>query len=322
MTLVDFAIQAQTHGLLKLPDNLWDLPAEAREQIAASAVESFPRGQHVDFMRTYARLLHEQPEFSPRVESMPGKTFQVPLPPIDKRNLIYHVCPLQANDGWKRNITQLIKRWSVFNGRRVIAINSGDGLDSIDDVHRAFGRLDYDFLAIPNDPTLREVASFARLLEEVESGDDREATFYAHTKGNSTAADMQGAIRWRNSMYRHLLDDNAARPMILLESHAFVGCHKMVWGDGKPPYPSGLNHGDWFLAGTFFWFRHDVVFGDDDRWRNIPNDRYGAEAWPAGIVDSYAAASVYQKFPQTQQYTKFDNPYRQDIYDGEGLDDE
>ena len=241
--------------------------------------------------------------------------------PITKRNLIYHICPLTENDGWLHNLKQLLARWEVFNGRRVIAINTGEGLAPVSEVLEVRSGRDFDFFTVENDRVLREVVSFRRLLEQVCSLNSDEATFYAHTKGNSTAADMRGEIRWRNAMYRHLLDVSFSKSMKLLRDHVFVGCHKMVWGDRKPPYPSGLDHGRWFLAGTFFWFRNDMVFGNP-KWQDIPADRYGAEAWPAGIVDEHAAVSVYQKYPEHQTYTRIDNPYNPSLYDGEGLDDE
>jgi hypothetical protein len=37
------------------------------------------------------------------------------------------------------------------------------------------------------------------------------------------------------------------------------------------------------FCGTFYWFRHDATFGNP-HWTNIPDDRYGAEAWPAGLL--------------------------------------
>lgn len=241
--------------------------------------------------------------------------------PITVRNLIYHVCPLASNDGWRQNVRQLLKRWHVFNGRRIIAINTGDGLHPLPEVLAELQHADFDFFTVPNDPNLREVASFRMLLDRIANTRHDEATFYAHTKGNSTAADMRGAIRWRNAMYRHLLEANFTQSMEHLKTHVFVGCHKMVWGDRKPPYPSGLDHGKWFLAGTFFWFRNDMVFGSP-KWQDIPSDRYGAEAWPAGIVEEHAAITVYQKYPETQTYTRIDNPYNPALYEGEGLDDE
>lgn len=242
-----------------------------------------------------------------------------PYHEIATRNLIYHVCPLSANDGWRHNVRQLLRRWNVFNGRRIIAIAHGEGCEW-GQVHAEFRGEDYEFFYVENDCNLREVASFRELLERVANTNHDEATFYAHTKGNSTMANKIGAVRWRNAMYRHLLEENFQASMEHLKRHVFVGCHKMVWGDRKPPYPSGLNHGNWFLAGTFFWFRNDVVFGNP-RWQNIPRDRYGAEAWPAGIASEHEAASVYQKFDEHQTYTVIKNPYNPALYEGEGLDD-
>jgi hypothetical protein len=65
------------------------------------------------------------------------------------------------------------------------------------------------------------------------------------------------------------------------------------------PYPNRLDHGQWMFAGTFFWFRHDAVFGKPNWWR-IPRDRYGAESWLSGLFDVHEAATVFQPWPASE----------------------
>jgi hypothetical protein len=230
---------------------------------------------------------------------------------IATRNLLYHVCPLAENDVWLANVRQVRRRLDLFNGRRIVAVATGEGMLSPEDVRAAFGDRDIEYLEIPNDRRLREVASFRALLDCVAEVDAKQATFYAHTKGNSTRENRTGAMYWRNAMYHHLLDGWPECIGHLESGMAAVGTHKMIWGTGRrSPYPTKLQHGEWMFAGTFFWFRNDVVFGRE--WQNVPNDRYGAEAWLSGILSPGEARSVFQPWPETKYPTP--SPYKPELY--------
>lgn len=143
-------------------------------------------------------------------------------PEITCANLIYHVCPLQANDIWVKNVHQLRQRLKIFNGRRIVAVAQGTGLKSLSIVARELGVGNIDYFPVKNDPVLREVASFELLLRKIESVNLGEVTFYAHTKGNSTDQDVLGVEFWRNAMYHHLLDGYLAC-WDLLTQHPCVG---------------------------------------------------------------------------------------------------
>jgi hypothetical protein len=234
---------------------------------------------------------------------------------ILRRNLIYHVYPHPANDAtWRANVEQVSRRLSLFNGKRLIAVSTGPDLVPMDAVRSVIGR-DAEYLPIPNDTRLREAASFSTLLNAVYSTNAQEATFYAHTKGSSPGQKPQGEnpvgiMYWRNSMYYHLLDGWHIVSNALRTSPA-VGCFKIDWTnwvrDGLMSvvnyYPSGLCHGTWMFAGSFYWFRHDSAFLRPN-WRSVPDDKYCCEAWPAGVWPTSEAHSVYQPWPPEQ----FTNP--------------
>lgn len=238
----------------------------------------------------------------------------IPEAQITTRNLLYHACPLQANDDWRSCIAELLEYGrQIFNGRRLVAIATGKGLHDPGEVRSAFASLPgVEFLEIPNDRELREVASFGRLLAAVQSTHADEATFYAHTKGNSTACNVTGARLWRSAMHRELLG-NWQACLAELRRHAFVGTHKMIWPKtAVPPFPSRLKVGNWMHAGTFFWFRHDQVFSNRN-WQAIPADRYGAEAWPSVVCpDHTAAKSMFQPWPEVPYVTP--DPYDPRLY--------
>lgn len=220
-------------------------------------------------------------------------------PAIHCTNLIYHVYATKKNNHWRLNVQQLVRRWGIFSGRKIVAVATGQDIHDLAEVQREFNRSDIEWLPIENDPELREVATFLPLLESVQSIDPWEATFYAHTKGVATSENPLGAEYWRNQMYRTLLDDVHAVRHNLLQ-HPAVGCMLIHWPDGmQPPYPSGLPHGNWMFAGTFFWFRHSAVFANP-KWRDVPADRYGAEAWLSGLFRYDEVCTLWQPFPVDQ----------------------
>lgn len=239
------------------------------------------------------------------------KKLGTPMPRPTIRNLIYHICPLKSNDGWRDNIRELRERLSIFNGKKIIGIARGDGLHPPEVVQRELPGC--EFFILPNCSELREVVTFLPLLLSVANEDYREATFYGHTKGNSTDGDKAGAWLWTLAMYRHLLDF-PDEVMTDLETHDAVGTHQMIWHGGPPPFPSGLRHCGWMFAGTFFWFRHDAVFTLPN-WRQVPVDRYGAEAWLGGLLPPERCKSRFQPWPLHQYPTP--SPYDAALYEGE-----
>lgn len=225
---------------------------------------------------------------------------------IEKRNLIYHIYADRFNDGWLQNVCRLLDHVDVFNGKRVIAISSSPATEQVSAVKSAFdGYGDFEFLEFVNNPLIREVLTFKPLLERVANTNNNEATFYAHTKGNTTA-EGAGAVRWRNALYHHLLS-RSGEAMENLESFKAVGCTQMV---GPFRYPSGLQFTSkdfWMFAGTFFWFRNDAIFGLPN-WRNIATDRYGAESWLGTLLKYEDVYSIFQpwnpvKFPARGPYS-------------------
>ena len=325
VSLKGATVTAEGYGLWKRPDN-WDTMTEAQrdDTMYAWLADLWKRR---DDDAEAKRFFDENPivreALAVAESTRPPEEFVFARPTIRTRNLIYHVCPLMANDGWRQNVRQLVKRIDLFNGQRAIAIAQGEGLEPAAEVLRAFGKAASTLktvMLLPNDPVLREVVTFLPLLLTVAVDDPEQATFYAHTKGNSTSNSVLGSVLWRNAMYHQLLD-KWERCMQALPIYAAVGCHKMIWPPDRPPYPTGLRFGNWMFAGTFFWFNNGRVFRDKDRnWRNVPMDRYGAEAWLSGMFPPHACLSVYQKWPEDMFPSP--SPYNPALYAGEEIRDD
>lgn len=231
-----------------------------------------------------------------------AKLPKVPLPPfkpITIRNLLFHCYPNPKNTAWIQNLHEIRKRWSLFNGRRLIAIATATDLIPPHRIQNFLGSHAEYFIS-PNHPRLRETASFHDLLSQIRTTNSNEATFYAHSKGASGHYDSntpkQLAIRlWRNRMYHELLDK---WPKIQrhLRTAAAVGCFKIDYScfpEHVMRSPTGLEWGTWHFAGNFYWLRHDCIFRNP-HWSEIADDPYAAEMWLGNLIDSEFAQSAYQ----------------------------
>ena len=232
-----------------------------------------------------------------------------PKSKIKSRHLIYHITPFATNDIWLRNVLQLLKRIKLFNGRRIIAVATGENLVSPDEVRTAFGTCDVEILTRPNSRELRENVTFLPLLECVADPDPQAATFYAHAKGVAKdvlcLGDPAGSRYWRNAMYHELLDD-WNRIDELLTDHAIVGTHRRQHNENHHIYPDGQSSSSWHFAGTFFWFRNAAVFATS-KWRDVWQPTgWGAEAWPGRMFDFEQSACV--------AYDGLEDVYNPDMY--------
>jgi len=228
-----------------------------------------------------------------------------PFEPITTRNLIFHCYAHRANDAATRALHQLRLRWDLFNGRKIIAVAADSHTLPLNQIRRLLPP-DVDYFILPNDPRLRETASFPTLLREVRSLDERSATFYAHTKGASPTHNQAPTISialayWALRMFHHLLDDWPAVDQVL-QSHASAGTYLIDYSH-IPNFimesPTGAKCGNWHYAGAFFWFRHDCVFRNP-AWSALPDDPYAPEMWLGSLLPRSQASSLFQPFDPQQ----------------------
>lgn len=268
----------------------------ARAEVLKRHIFSLPDGElwyDVGFFRALDDRWRRRVDWSCQCDHL--HNMPRPKSGIARRNLIYHITSFDTNDIWMRNVRQILKRIDLFNGRRVIAVATGEGLVPPDDVRRAFGPHEVEMLTRPNSADLRENATFLPLLERIQSDDPCEATFYAHAKGVAKdvlcLGDPKGSRYWRNAMYRELLDD-WERIAELLDEYPVVGTHRRLHSEQPNIFPDGQSSSPWHFAGTFFWFRNRDVFATD-RWREVWQPAgWGAEAWPGRMFDFQQSACV------------------------------
>jgi hypothetical protein len=207
------------------------------------------------------------------------------LPEIAKTNLIYHICPFSSGrEQWVWNIDQL-KRFAFWtNGKRVVSIVQGPGIDCLDDVLKEFGDFRIDKLIVRENTSLWEMETFPYALKETMNTNSNEAFFYCHAKGTSKpvgSPELKAARLWTGYMYRFLFG-NAEKTLGALSRYSTVGSFKEV---------DGAFDTNWHFSGTFWGIRHDRLFTKPD-WNALLRDRYFIEFYPSRHFQSQEALNL------------------------------
>lgn len=207
--------------------------------------------------------------------------------PPPARHLLYHIYPLASGAAvWRRGIDQLRARWSLFTGHKIVAVLTGPGLAPVSEVI-AHLPPECEVLALPNNPKLREVATWVPLwdwvLARVRPSD---AVFYAHAKGVTRPDDPGNSCHWWASLQYSLLLDHLTLVDSQLDRYPITGAFKKLGPafDGQVP---------WHYSGTFFWVRAGDFAARP--WRNVPQKWWGTEAWPGLAYRAPEAGCVFHE---------------------------
>jgi hypothetical protein len=195
------------------------------------------------------------------------------------RHLMFHIMPTPGV-AWRWHADRLIRNLHLFNGRRVIAIVTGPGLEPPESVQAVFANHRVDrWIIRPNDPNLGEAVTFPEMLTWVQQ-EGWGVTFYGHAKG---ATQWTRSIEcWCAAMHQQLLAEWQPRVQEALRRFPVVGAFRRV-GD-LPPVSV-----PWHFSGTFFWFQNAAVRG-----RPAPmTSRHAVEEWPARMFRLEDSACVY-----------------------------
>ena len=220
-----------------------------------------------------------------------------PAPPpfAGRRHLLYHLLPVAGNGRWQWNVEFLLPRLPLFDGVRLVAVMTEAGipyrhrpggvvpdphrvplvLDPPGEVEAAFAGHRVEFVRVPNDPSLREVASFLPLFDRLAAAyTPGDAALWAHAKGTTRHAGHV-AGRWAEVMAESLLDYWPAVERVLAAKP--VAGTFLKYGPGWKPTDS---RSDWHYSGSWFWFRCADLFGKED-WRRIDQFWSGIEPYPS-----------------------------------------
>jgi hypothetical protein len=212
-----------------------------------------------------------------------------PDPAPARRHVACHVLPVPNNGVWRRSLDQLKLRWRLFTGRKVFAVCTGSfrghPLDSPDDV-RDYLPPGAEVVEVPNDPGLREVATWQPLWDRVLDGaNPQDCALYCHTKGATRRVDPGNSCQWWASLCWSLSLDHWGLIEKKLARRPVVGPFK------KLGYGFGHGYGRFHYSGTFFW----VKVGDFRKRLAVPVPRqwWGVEAWPGLAYDVAEAEELF-----------------------------
>lgn len=174
-------------------------------------------------------------------------------------------------------------------------------------VARFFAHHDAHVFQVPNSRELRETASFLPLLELVEAETDPDdITFYGHTKGVTHGGDPAVKL-WTSALHYFNLDLLKQVEFLFNKPEDYGMVGSLIRHGKFDHFPPASK---WHYAGTFFWFRNRRLFARR-KWRDVPQMKYGVEAYPSlmfklkteaswlygpGITDLYSHKYLQQIF--------------------------
>jgi hypothetical protein len=194
-----------------------------------------------------------------------------------KRNLFYNCfapkwtsCSTFDKEEWELNVEHLCKYAHIFNNRKIVIIRESSICHPPEEVEARFAPLgsDVEFVRLPNNPELGEVAGWVETLARLKSLDENEITFYAHTKGvkyhDQKEEFMRGVRKWREDMYDQCLGNINLIERVMSE-YACAGCFRqdsemiasLLKITRDTPLPMEAT---WQFAGTFWWVNHKELF--------------------------------------------------------------
>lgn len=193
-------------------------------------------------------------------------------------NLSYHCAPFIGSE-WRVNIDRLLRHKDKFNGRKIVGIVYGEGLECPQTVIDLMPK-DYEYVVQPNSHALRDATTLNARLRLIDTNDPKQATCFCHTKGVRPFIHEERPYectrRWRDTMYRDLLND-FDRVAEKLTHKASCGAYRMSNVEPGAALPiRGWLH--WHYPGSFYWIRNDELKGAVDM--HIHAYAYAAEAMP------------------------------------------
>lgn len=205
------------------------------------------------------------------------------------RHLLYHIYPVEGKGSWQWNVDQLLQRWELFNGRKIIAIVTDVSTDNAHTVQEAFGdkAKDVQWIVRSNDPALREAATWEPLWSQLkECNAPGHAAFYAHAKGVTKPANRWKAVRFWTGSFHEVLLDYWPLAAIELQSKPIVGAFRR-------PHAVEANDGAWHYAGSFYWVRVPDFWARDGIG-TMQQNWVGVESWPGKVFAMNEGGSVCQ----------------------------
>lgn len=196
-----------------------------------------------------------------------------------------------------------------FNGKKIINVNYENYEFAKHYLEKNFSDdvcKDIEFIFTKNhNNNLYEINPFMReLLPRTFSLNEKEYTFYGHTKGvskyNNDTANFSKLL-WAYTMYNRNLE-NFDLIDSLLQTYSCCGTLKV--DRVVPEFP----YSQWHYSGTFFWFKNSSLYSG--RWTYCSQSLFGVEAYLGMHIDTTNAYCIGLELQRGA-----DNPYLKETWD-------
>lgn len=201
-----------------------------------------------------------------------------------KRHMIFHICPLiRGGESWRKHVNNIRTHAHLFDGKIVIGIVHGEGLESPEVVQEAIKDIPVTDWIIEQNTATHESTTFVKMLEVIQF--EPGITFRGHCKGVSYTP---GRVEheWADVMWETCMNIRAVDKA--METHIFAGSFKIQ--EGASCEPDAYR---WFFAGTFFWFQNETVFKRNWRADHQEWDRWYVEWWAGDLAMNKEAHCLF-----------------------------
>jgi hypothetical protein len=222
------------------------------------------------------------------------------------RHLAYHVYPHALNGGaiWRRCVSELRRRISLFNGRRIIGVATGPETNTLADVQAAFAGNGCEFIEVANNKDRREGTTLVPMYELLKGFiGPEDVTLHGHAKGISSEAWSRGSRRWHDACVESCLDYWPLIQGCLLQ-FPMVGPFKRQHSIFA--VPGFKSRSQWHFSGAWRWFRNRDLFARD--WRYVEPFWCGSETHPSMTFAAHEAWGLILEVPAAGQCL-YEEPY-------------
>jgi hypothetical protein len=199
------------------------------------------------------------------------------------RSLIFHIYPkLGAEWNWHWHIEQIRRHQHIFNGHIVIGVGVDAGTATIEEVQRLMADIRVTkWIRADNTVRLAETHTHVPMLTEVKTDDPNAIVFRYHTKGVTKTPDAV-EMRWAALLWECNMDLQSVEDA--LASHLTCGAMRSMTPlvTAKP--------GDFFFAGSAYWFRAKEAFERDWTW--FEDNRWIVEYIPCHLFSRHESACL------------------------------
>lgn len=195
--------------------------------------------------------------------------------------LLFHVYPTSADvlEKHRQWLEPVLPRFQ----RRILGVAVGEDTMTAEQAANAIGG-EWEVVPVSNNPRLREVKTYKRMMQMLDYSDPNAVTFCAHGKGAQKHTSHSEPVNWwTEAMYRTVLHNIDEVLQQMEQGYYITGSFRRL---GRH---LGVRH-RYHYSGTFYAFRNVLVNGLQDRIRSV---WWGTESWPGDCISFSHSACLF-----------------------------